>query len=68
MSFAEDTSELDDGLHSLDLTFNDCIEVFFFDLREKQEVYRPRISSFRIFRNEGPERLVDVFGQERCVG
>lgn len=39
MTFSNITRELDDGLHPLDLSLNNGVEVLFLDIREEQEVH-----------------------------
>ncbi len=64
---AENTGQLDDGLHALYLTFDDDVEVFLLDLREQEEVDGPGVSRPWILRDERSEGLVQVFGDERGV-
>lgn len=59
--------EFNDSLHPLNLSFDSLIEVFLLNLREQQEVDRPRIRLVRIFRDERSERLIDVLSQEGGV-
>ena len=61
MPFADVPSELDDGLHALDLTLNIRVEVFFFHLWEAQEVDRASVPCCRVFGDKRPEGLIEVF-------
>ena len=67
MSFTEHTCQLDDGLHALDLSLDDNVEIFLLDFGERQEVNGSCIAGGGIFRNKWPKRLVDVLRQERRV-
>lgn len=55
-------SELDDTLHALHLSLNVWVEVFFLHLREADEMDRSSITSRRILRDIGSQRLVEVLG------
>jgi len=67
MFLSDIPSQFDDGLHALDLAFDNDIEVFLLDLWEGEEVDRAYISCRGVFRNERSECLIDVFCHEGSV-
>lgn len=67
MTLAHGSRELNDDLHALNLTFDRRVEVLLFHLWEQQEVNGTSIASLGILRDERPQGLVDVLGQERRV-
>lgn len=68
MALAYGSCELDDDLHALDLALNSGVEVLLLHFWEEQEVDGPGITSLWVFRDERPQGLVNVLGQERRVG
>ena len=67
MSLTEDTSQLNDSLHALHLSLNDNVEVLLLDIREGQEVDGTGVARLRVLRDEFPQALVEVLGQEGRV-
>lgn len=64
-SISHDSGQFDDGLHSLDLTFDDRVKVFLSDFRIHDKVYRSDVV-FLVFRGwcERKEAVVQVLGGE----
>ena len=60
MAFTKISYKLDYGLHPLDLTLNDGIEILCLDFGEEQEVNGTRVTRFRVLRDERSESLIDV--------
>lgn len=69
VSFTDSSSEFDDGLEVLDLSFDRGIEIFLSYGREGEEVNRSDVGtdvhSRGVGREERSQSLVDVFGEER---
>jgi hypothetical protein len=61
---SDDSSELNDGLESLDSSLNDGVKVLGSDGREREEVNGSDIGTVLGFGSGGLERLVDHLGGE----
>ena len=59
-------SQLNNGLHTLDLPLNNLVKVLLLDLRERKEVDGADICA-RLLGDERPQALVDILGQEGSV-
>lgn len=68
-SFSHNSGQLDDGLHSLDLTLDDGVKVFLSDFRIHDKVYGSDVV-FLVFRGrcERKETVVQVLGGEGGEG
>lgn len=65
--FAYISRQFYDGLHSQDLSLDIHIEVLLFYFGETQEMDGPNVAGFRILRDEGLERLIQVLRHKRRI-
>jgi hypothetical protein len=69
MLVSDIASQLNDGLHTLDFSFNLLVKVILIDLWESKEVDRSCVLiGLRRYRNEWTETLVKTLCQKWCIG